>query len=97
MCVSAGILLVLVKSVINTRTKIKEEAIASSFILPPERDSKIKSKLPGAAWSPPAGRRRNITILRSKIGRVPSGVPDEKRKTHIRPDVCLFVWFFLIA
>ena len=38
-----------------------------------ERDSKIKSKLPVAAWPSPAGRRWDITILQSKIGRVPSG------------------------
>ena len=44
-----------------------------SLFLALQRDSKIKSKLPVAAWSPTAGRRRNNYFLRSrKCKRIPA-------------------------
>jgi len=46
----------------------------SAFLLPGSWTRKVKSNMPGACWSPPAGWRRNLTICYCKLQRVPSGV-----------------------
>ena len=49
-----------------------------SLFLTTQRDSKIKSKLPVAAWSMPSSRHRNNIFLRSrKCKRIPAAPPKD--------------------
>ena len=62
----------LIESIVFTKHK-KKDTLWVSFFLALQWDSKIKSKLPVAAWSMPAGWHRNINFLRSrKCKRIPS-------------------------